>query len=350
MKGAMTDVARGTGTQSPGFVERRAPSRKRLSVSFVIPVYNEIDNVEPLVAEVAAALDASGRAGEVLLIDDGSTDGTAAKLRTIPATDPRFRVVLFRRNFGQTAAMSAGFDHAEGDVIVAMDGDLQNDPADLELLMAKIEKEGYDIVSGWRKNRKDKMLSRRFPSILANWLIGEITGVRLHDYGCSLKAYRADVVKNVRLYGEMHRFIPALASWYGGRITEVPVNHRARTRGSSKYGIGRTIRVVLDLITVKFLLSFSTRPLQVFGAWGLALFGTGFAISAYLAALRLLHHIRLSERPLLLLGVLMIVMGVQLISMGLLGEIVTRTYHEAQSKPIYAIREILEHGDADRNG
>ncbi|MBZ0266579.1 glycosyltransferase family 2 protein [bacterium] len=321
-----------------------------MSVSFVIPIYNEVENIDPLVREVAAALDASGRAGEVLLVDDGSTDGTAAKLRTIPERDPRFRVVLFRRNFGQTAAMSAGFDHAKGDVIIAMDGDLQNDPADLELLLAKIETEGFDIVSGWRKNRKDKMLSRRLPSALANWLIGRITGVRLHDYGCSLKAYRADVVKNVRLYGEMHRFIPALASWYGGRITEVPVNHRARTRGTSKYGIGRTIRVVLDLITVKFLLSFSTRPLQVFGVWGLGLFGAGFAISAYLAVLRLFQHIRLSERPLLLLGVLMIVMGVQLISMGLLGEIVTRTYHEAQSKPIYAIREILEHGDADRNG
>lgn len=348
MKG-VTSTAKGkAGAAALGHVERRAPARERLSVSFVIPIYNELENVEPLVREIAAALDASGRAAEVLLIDDGSRDGTAAKLREVPQWDPRFRIVLFRRNFGQTAAMSAGFDHARGDVIIAMDGDLQNDPADLELLMEKIEQEGYDIVSGWRRNRKDAFLSRRFPSVIANWLIGKITGVRLHDYGCSLKAYRADVVKNVRLYGEMHRFIPALASWYGGRITEVAVNHRARTRGTSKYGIGRTIRVILDLITVKFLLSFSTRPLQVFGAWGLGLFSVGFVISAYLAFLRLFHQISLADRPLLLLGVLLILMGVQLISMGLLGEIVTRTYHEAQSKPIYAIREILEHGDADR--
>jgi hypothetical protein len=216
--------------------------------------------------------------------------------------------------------------------------------------MKKIEVEGFDIVSGWRKDRKDKMISRRLPSMMANWLIGRITGVRLHDYGCSLKAYRAEVVKNVRLYGEMHRFIPALASWYGARITEVPVNHRARTRGVSKYGIGRTIRVVLDLITVKFLLSFSTKPLQVFGVWGLGIFSVGFVISAYLTVLRLMMKIRLSERPLLLLGVLMILMGVQLISMGLLGEVVIRTYHEAQNKPIYVIREILGDGDGDGDG
>jgi len=326
--------------------ERRAPGTRRLSVSFVIPMYNEVENVDPLVREVAAALDASGRDGEVLLVDDGSTDGTSARLRQVPREDPRFRSILFRRNFGQTAAMSAGFDHARGDVIIAMDGDLQNDPADLELLMHKIEVEGFDIVSGWRKNRKDAFVSRRVPSALANWLIGRITGVRLHDYGCSLKAYRAEVLKNVRLYGEMHRFIPALASWYGARITETPVNHRARTRGASKYGIGRTIRVLLDLITVKFLLSFSTRPLQVFGVWGLGIFSLGFVISAYLTVLRLAMKIRLSERPLLLLGVLMILMGVQLISMGLLGEIVIRTYHEAQSKPIYVIREIV--GDEDK--
>jgi glycosyltransferase involved in cell wall biosynthesis len=309
-----------------------------------------VENVDPLVEEIGKVLDESGRDAEVLLVDDGSTDGTSARLRDIPRRDPRFRVVLFRRNFGQTAAMSAGIDHARGEVIVAMDGDLQNDPRDLELLMKKIEVEGFDIVSGWRKDRKDKMISRRLPSMMANWLIGRITGVRLHDYGCSLKAYRAEVVKNVRLYGEMHRFIPALASWYGARITEVPVNHRARTRGVSKYGIGRTIRVVLDLITVKFLLSFSTKPLQVFGVWGLGIFSVGFVISAYLTVLRLMMKIRLSERPLLLLGVLMILMGVQLISMGLLGEMVIRTYHEAQNKPIYVIREILGDGDGDGDG
>ncbi len=330
--------------------ERRASAQRRLSISIVVPIYNEVENVDPLVTEVGRVLDASDREAEVILVDDGSTDGTSARLREVPKRDPRFRVVFFRRNFGQTAAMSAGIDHARGEVIVAMDGDLQNDPADLELLMQKIEGEGYDIVSGWRKDRKDKFVSRRLPSMIANWLIGRITGVRLHDYGCSLKAYRADVVKNVRLYGEMHRFIPALASWYGARITEVPVNHRARMRGTSKYGINRTIRVVLDLITVKFLLSFSTKPLQVFGVWGLGIFSVGFVISAYLTVLRLMMQIRLSERPLLLLGVLMILMGVQLISMGLLGEIVIRTYHEAQDKPIYVIREILEDGEEDRDG
>ena len=336
-----------TGTSTPtaaaaaagvGWAERG----ERLSVSFVIPMYNEVDNVDPLVEEVARALDASGREGEVILVDDGSSDGTQEKLREVPARDPRFRVVLFRRNFGQTAAMSAGFDHARGDVIVAMDGDLQNDPADLELLMRKIEEEKYDIVSGWRKSRKDALISRKLPSWIANALIGRITGVRLHDYGCSLKAYRSEVLKNVRLYGEMHRFIPALASWVGARITEVPVNHRARTRGTSKYGIGRTVRVFLDLITVKFLLSFSTRPLQIFGLWGLAMFGGGGLISAWLSYLKLFHGQELANRPLLMLGVLMILMGVQLISMGLLAEISIRTYHESQQKPTYVVREIIE--------
>jgi glycosyltransferase involved in cell wall biosynthesis len=321
---------------------------RRLSVSVVVPLYNEVENVDPLVREVSAALDATGRECEVLLVDDGSRDGTAERLREIPARDSRFRVVLFRRNFGQTAAMSAGFDRARGDVIVAMDGDLQNDPADLDLLVEKIENEGYDIVSGWRKSRKDALISRKLPSWIANWLIGVITGVRLHDYGCSLKAYRSEVLRNVRLYGEMHRFIPALASWVGARITEVPVNHRARTRGTSKYGIGRTIRVFLDLITVKFLLSFSTRPLQVFGTWGLGMFAAGGAISAWLSYLKIFHGEELSNRPLLMLGVLMILMGVQLISMGLLAEISIRTYHESQQKPTYVVREIIESDREER--
>jgi glycosyltransferase involved in cell wall biosynthesis len=314
----------------------------KLSVSIVIPMYNEVDNVDGLVRELSATLDRSERQAEVILVDDGSRDGTAERLLEIPKQDPRFRVILFRRNFGQTPAMSAGFDHARGDVIVAMDGDLQNDPNDLELLMEKIERDGYDIVSGWRKNRRDALISRKVPSWMANWLIGQITGVKLHDYGCSLKAYRSEVLKNVRLYGEMHRFIPALASWVGASITEVPVNHRARQQGISKYGIGRTIRVLLDLITVKFLLSFSTRPLQIFGVWGLGLFGLGSAVSLYLTYLKIFQNASLAQRPLLMLGVLMIIMGVQLISMGLLGEITIRTYHESQSKPTYVIREIVE--------
>ncbi len=321
---------------------RRHSMASKLSVSIVIPMYNEVDNVDGLVRELSATLDRSERQAEVILVDDGSRDGTAERLLEIPKQDPRFRVILFRRNFGQTPAMSAGFDHARGDVIVAMDGDLQNDPNDLELLMEKIERDGYDIVSGWRKNRRDALISRKVPSWMANWLIGQITGVKLHDYGCSLKAYRSEVLKNVRLYGEMHRFIPALASWVGASITEVPVNHRARQQGISKYGIGRTIRVLLDLITVKFLLSFSTRPLQIFGVWGLGLFGLGSAVSLYLTYLKIFQNASLAQRPLLMLGVLMIIMGVQLISMGLLGEITIRTYHESQSKPTYVIREIVE--------
>jgi len=333
-------------TASPGRAAESRPEtektvEKRCSVSVVIPLFNEADNVEPLVRELAGVLDATERDVEVVLVDDGSWDGTTERLRKVPEQDPRFRVILFRRNFGQTAAMSAGFDHARGEVIVAMDGDLQNDPADMETLVRKIEEEGWDIVSGWRKNRQDPLVSRRIPSLVANWIIGRITGVRLHDYGCSLKAYRAEVLRNVRLYGEMHRFIPALASWVGAGITEVTVNHRPRRQGRSKYGIGRTVRVLLDLITVKFLLSFSTRPLQVFGLWGLLAFAVGGAISLYLTVLKLFFGEELSRRPLLMLGVLLILMGVQLISMGLLGEITIRTYHESQSKPTYVIREIL---------
>ena len=319
--------------------------RERLSVSVVIPLYNEIANIERMVAEVGAALDRCGRQAEVLLVDDGSTDGSIDILRSVPERDPRFRVIILRRNFGQTAAMSAGFDHARGQVIVAMDGDLQNDPQDLELLLGKIESEGFDIVSGWRRRRRDALVTRKIPSWIANWLIGKITGVRLHDYGCSLKAYRAEVLKNVRLYGEMHRFIPALASWGGARIAEVVVNHRARRAGTSKYGIGRTIRVLLDLITVKFLLAFSTRPLQIFGIWGLGLFLLGFGITGTLVIQRTFFHQPLADRPLLLLGILMIIMGVQLISMGLLAEITIRTYHESQSKPTYVVRDSFESGE-----
>jgi len=332
------------------FVAGGPVAARSLSVTIVIPVYNERENVPGLERELREVMSASEREIEVIVVDDGSTDGTQGLLREVCERDPRFRAILFRRNFGQTPAMSAGFDHARGDVIVAMDGDLQNDPRDLELLLGKIENEGYDIVSGWRKDRKDALVSRKIPSWIANWLIGRITGVRLHDYGCSLKAYRAEVLRNVRLYGEMHRFIPALASWVGASITEVPVNHRARTQGVSKYGISRTIRVFLDLITVKFLLSFSTRPLQIFGLWGMVLFGLGGAISLYLTLLKIFAGAQLANRPLLMLGVLMIIMGIQLISMGLLAEITIRTYHESQEKPTYVIREILGDGDGARDG
>jgi glycosyltransferase involved in cell wall biosynthesis len=255
--------------------------------------------------------------------------------------DEHLVVVRFRRNFGQTAAFSAGFDRARGGVIITIDADLQNDPADIPRLMDALQ-EGYDVVSGWRKDRKDPFLSRRLPSIMANWLISTVTGVKLHDYGCSLKAYRCHVVKNIRLYGEMHRFIPALASWMGIGVTEIPVKHFGRQYGKSKYGISRTIRVILDLLTVRFLLSFMARPMQLFGLVGLGCFGVGALIGIYLTFLKLAYGVSLSNRPLLLFAVLMLVTGIQLLTMGLLGELVIRTYHESQNKPVYVIREVLE--------
>ncbi|MCB0086308.1 MAG: glycosyltransferase family 2 protein, partial [Caldilineaceae bacterium] len=254
--------------------------------------------------------------------------------------DSRLSVIRLRRNFGQTAAFAAGFDHARGDVVITMDADLQNDPADIPKLMAQIDA-GYDIVSGWRKDRQDRLLDRRLPSVLANRLISNVTDVRLHDYGCSLKAYRGNILKEVRLYGELHRFMPALAAQIGGRVTEVPVNHRARQFGSSKYGIGRTVRVVLDLITVWFLGSYSTRPLHVFGGVGLAFFGLGLLTGLYLTFVKIAEGQDIGGRPLLLLAALLIMVGVQLVTMGLIAEMIIRTYHESQKKPIYVVREVL---------
>lgn len=309
-----------------------------IDVSVVIPVYDEVDNLPLLHERLASVLDGLGRRCEVIYVDDGSTDGSDQALWKICASDPRVRVIQFRRNFGQTAAFEAGFDHARGDVVVTMDADLQNDPADIPRLLEKLE-EGYDIVSGWRIKRQDAFITRRIPSIVANRLISQFTGIRLHDYGCSLKAYRREVVKNIRLYGEMHRFIPALASWMGVRVAELPVNHAPRQFGRSKYGLWRMIKVFLDLITVKFLLDFATRPIQVFGLIGMLCFGAGSLISGYLAFIRIVYDQPLADRPLLLLGILLIVLGVQLITMGLLGELMVRTYHESQRKPTYAIRD-----------
>lgn len=313
---------------------------KNVDISLVIPLYNEVENIPRLFTTIREALDKLDLRSEVILVDDGSTDGTIDLVKPLPKEDDRFHVIELRRNFGQTAAFSAGFDYACGDVIITMDGDLQNDPNDIPLLMAKID-EGYDIVSGWRADRQDKFLSRRLPSVLANRLISRSTGVHLHDYGCSLKAYRREVLANTKLYGEMHRFIPALASSMGVRVAEVPVSHYARQFGQSKYGIGRTVRVILDLLTVKFLLDYATRPLQIFGLFGLISFGMGFAIAAYLSILRLFFDTPIADRPLLLLGVLLIVIGVQLVVMGLLGELIVRTYYETQNKPIYYVREII---------
>lgn len=310
----------------------------RPTLSIVIPVFNEEENIPILADEIRRALEPQGMVYEVIAVDDGSTDGSWSRLEAVRAADPRWILVALRRNFGQTAALSAGFDHARGKVIVPLDGDLQNDPADIPRLLALAAE--YDIVSGWRKNRQDRFLSRRLPSLLANWLISRVTGIRLHDYGCTLKAYRREVVEHLRLYGEMHRFIPAIASWMGITIVEVETHHRPRRFGRSKYGITRTVRVVLDLITVKFLLSFATRPIQVFGMLGVGAVGTGVAIGAYLTALKLFLGAQIGGRPLLFLAVLLIVVGVQFVVMGLLGEMLVRVYHESQRKPIYMVKRV----------
>jgi glycosyltransferase involved in cell wall biosynthesis len=310
----------------------------RTEISVVIPVLNETENVEDLHRELTAALAPLRRSYELVLVDDGSTDGTREKLLGLEARDARVRPVLLRRNFGQTAAFSAGFDRARGEIVVTSDGDLQNDPADIPRLVARLEQGDLDMVCGWRKSRKDPA-SKRVPSWLANRLISWSTGVRLHDYGCSLKAMRAEVVKGMRLYGEMHRFIPAVASWMGVRLEEIEVNHRPRTRGKSKYGIGRTLRVLLDLFTVKFLLSYGTRPAHLFGLMGLAFGGGGFAILAYLAYIRLFLDTAIGGRPLLLLGALLFLTGLILVSIGLIGELLVRIYHESQGKPIYVVQE-----------
>jgi glycosyltransferase involved in cell wall biosynthesis len=281
------------------------------------------------------------RSYEIIFVDDGSTDSSLAILKRLQAQDAQLKVISFRRNFGQTAAFAAGFDYAQGDVIVTMDADLQNDPADIPRLLAEIDA-GNDVVSGWRVDRQDTFVTRRLPSQLANGLISKLTGVKLHDYGCSLKAYRREVLQNIELYGEMHRFIPALASWMGVRVKEIPVNHRARKFGRSKYGIGRTVRVILDLLTVKFLLHYATRPIQVFGLVGLFSLSSGIALSFYLSVLKLFFGEPLRDRPLLLLAVLLILLGVQSIILGLLGELIIRMYHESRGKPIYMIREISE--------
>jgi glycosyltransferase involved in cell wall biosynthesis len=312
-----------------------------IELSVVIPIRNEAACLEELHRELTQTLGAWGKPYEIIVIDDGSTDDSFAILERLHARDSHLRVIRFRRNFGQTAAFSAGFAHARGRTIVTSDGDLQNDPADIPAMVARLDA-GYDIVCGWRKDRKDAFLSRLVPSIVANRLISWTTGVRLHDYGCSLKAFRAEVVKPLKLYGEMHRFIPAIASEQGVTIAEVAVNHRARRHGVSKYGISRTIRVILDLLTVKFLLSYSTRPLQLFGLFGMVLGSVGTVIAAYLSYVKLVDGEAIGTRPLLLLSVLLIFSGLQLITTGLLAEVQSRTYHESQGKPTYVVREILD--------
>ena len=302
---------------------------------------NESPNVPILYGELTETLEAFGRRYEIIAVDDGSTDDTFDVLASLQARDERVRVIRFRRNFGQTAAFAAGFAHARGRFIVTSDGDLQNDPRDIPAMVEQAER-GPDIVAGWRKDRKDPFITRRLPSMIANWVISQATGVKLHDYGCSLKVFRAEVVRSMRLYGEMHRFLPAIASEMGVTIEERVVNHRARTHGSSNYGISRTIRVMLDLMTVKFLISYSTRPLHIFGLLGFVMGAVGTSVCGWLAWQRLFGSESIGNRPLLLLGILLIFTGVQLVTLGLLAEMQARTYHESQNKPIYSIREIRE--------
>ena len=313
-----------------------------IDLSIVIPIHNEEPNLEALYRELTEAFSGGGRSYEIIFVDDGSTDKSFAILEKLQLADPRLRVIRFRRNFGQTAAFSAGFAHAGGRMIVTSDGDLQNDPQDIPRLVTKLEDEQLDIVCGWRRNRKDAFFSRLVPSFFANGLISWATGVKLHDYGCSLKVFRSEIVKSIKLYGEMHRFIPAIASEQGVTIGEAVVNHRARLHGQSKYGISRTIRVVLDLLTVKFLLSYSTRPLQIFGLVGLAMSIPGVLIMAYLTFVKFAMAESIANRPLLMLAVLLVFTGVQLLTLGLMAELLVRTYHESQDKPTYVIREIRE--------
>lgn len=304
-------------------------------VSVVVPLHNEEENIEELYNALKSVMDKDGNDYELLFVDDGSTDKTLALLEPVEQRDPKVRLLRFRRNFGKAAAWAAGFDYAKGDIIVTIDGDLQNDPKDIPKMVSLIGE--YDVVNGWRKKRKDPFIIRRFPSIIANWLISWVTGVKLRDYGSGLKAYKAEVVKNMNMYGEMHRFIPAVASWYGVKIIEVETIHHPRRHGQSKYGISRTLMVLLDLITVKFLQSFSTKPMQAFGPIGLTCGITGFIINIYLVFLWFSGE-KIGHRPLLLLGILLVIIGIQLICMGLLGEMLVSSYHEGQKKPLYVLK------------
>lgn len=309
-----------------------------LDISVVLPVYNEAGNLKTFIPELSIALQSLGRSYEIIAVNDGSTDDSLAVLRMLKQREPHLRIVQFRRNFGQTAGFAAGFDLARGAYVITMDADGQNDPADIPKLLKLMEEGEYDIVSGWRVERKEPFLSRRLPSLLANHLIGRATGVTLHDYGCSLKIYHWEVAKHVQLYGELHRFIPALASSMGVRVAEVPVNDRPRRYGKSKYNLSKTIRVILDLITVFFLLTYMGRPMQLFGLAGLVSGGVGFLLGLYLTLFKLFTGADIGNRPLLSLAILLIIIGMQFLMMGLLGELMIRTYFEVQDKAIYVIR------------
>ena len=309
-----------------------------MNFSIVVPIYNEQDTIDELYRAITSALDGFDPCYEMIMVDDGSTDASFGALQRLAALDVRLKVIRFRRNFGQTAAMSAGFDAAAGDIIIPMDGDLQNDPADIPRLIEKLG-QGYDVVSGWRRDRKDTFITRKIPSLLANSLISSLTGVHLHDYGCTLKAYRREVLDGINLYGEMHRFVPALASQVGAKVAEISVTHHPRRFGTSKYGISRTLRVILDLMTVKFLLAYSTKPIQLFGKWGVYTLLAGLCSGTMTVYMKLFEHFSMNRNPLLILTAFLLFMGVQFIVLGLLGELSARTYYEAQGKPIYVIRD-----------
>ena len=329
--------------KTKSLIEEKTQAAPELSL--FLPVLNEEDNLRPMHAKIQEALKSLGKTAEVIYVDDGSTDKSLEILREIASTDDRVRVISLRRNYGQTAAMSAGIDAAKGKILIPMDADLQNDPADIQKLLNKLD-EGYDVVSGWRKNRKDKLIMRKIPSWIANSVISKIGGVPLHDYGCSLKAYRRDVIQDVKLYGEMHRFIPIYASWAGARVTEIPVDHHARTMGKSKYGISRTIKVIFDLMTIKFMASYQTKPIYVFGTFGMIAFFVSIFSGLYaifLKGARFLgfphYQADFVETPLPILCIVMFAISIQFILMGLLAEMQVRTYHESQDKAIYAVRE-----------
>jgi dolichol-phosphate mannosyltransferase len=324
-------------TQAP----RDSAFKSLPDVSVVVPIYNEVESLPHLIEAIASTLSPTEINYELICVDDGSKDGSAELLKQLALTRPHLRAVLLRRNYGQTAAMAAGFKHARGRTIVTLDGDLQNDPADIPMLIAKLD-EGYDLVTGWRKNRQDAALTRLLPSKIANWLIRQITGVHVHDYGCSLKVYRAELIADMNLYGELHRFLPALAFIEGARITELPVRHHARRHGSSKYGLGRTFRVVLDLFTIYFMKKFLTRPMHVFGLLGIISTMLGIGLGVYLTILKLGFGEDIGNRPLLILAVVLLLTGIQLFCFGLLGELLMRTYHESQGRPIYRVREVVE--------
>ena len=330
----------------------RQPATETPQISVIVLVYNEVESVEPLHRELIGVLDGLGRSYEVLYVDDGSRDGSTERLGQFASRDPHVRVVSFRRNFGQTAAFQAGIDNSRGDILVFLDGDMQNDPHDIPHLLDKMD-EGYDVVSGWRRDRHDAW-TRVLPSKVANWMISRLTGVPLSDFGCTLKAYRSDVIEDVKLYGEMHRFIPVFAAMVGARITELPVNHRPRTYGKSKYSLARTSRVMLDLITVKLLGSYSTKPMYFFGFAGFALWALALLFAVTVIVQKLLPPYPYAHNnPLLLLSVVLVIIGVQFILMGLVAELVIRTYHESQKKPTYVVREVIErahHKQAATNG